>query len=519
MALDRIPFHRLIALAAGTLAIVCLLSVNQPLYPHPWFDEGLNAGTAATLARSGLYALPDPDRPRVLDPAIQTGPTVIVPIALAYRFFGPSLWLARMIMLPFAALAIVMFVLVARRLVGNDGAGLALLFLLAGAYDIYASFVPMARQALGEVPALAFLLLGLLIWLRSLERETRAPVAWAFSGIAWGLAMITKSQALILVPVALGMILVLDRLYYRRAGWLAVIVPVGFAAGCVAVWYAAQIAIVGSGPFQDNASVLREGFWLHIASLDPERQRNALSVLWRTGWWLWGVPAVIWGMFQARQRTSHGFAHAALLTFLIINLVWFAALSIGWARYAFYFLALTAIPLAGLMLTLWHSVSLFPAIARKTMVILLCLVYVVSQGLPDKVISVLHPSDNGYADMVSFLQNHVPAHATILSWEWELSVESDRRIIYPSTRITNAYTRFLILRQPLPENMKDDLPPTPDYILVGSFGAWTGIYDRIITAPHVQLVAEHGAYRLYQAVTRPISDAPLTPPLHDRFRE
>lgn len=256
--------------------------------------------------------------------------------------------------------------------------------------------------------------------------------------------------------------------------------------------------------------MLREGFWLHIASLDPERWRNALSVLRRTGWWLWGVPAVIWGMYQARQRTAQGFGHATLLTFLIVNLLWFAALSIGWARYAFYFLALTTIPLAGLLLAFWNCVT-FSAVARKITVVLVCLAYVVSQGLPDKVISILRPSDNGYANMVTFLQTHVPPHAIILSWEWELSVESDRRIIYPSTRVANEYTRQLILRRQLPENARDTLPSSPDYVLVGGFGAWTNMYHDIIASPCAYLVAEHGVYRLYRVMTHPTSDAPLTP--------
>ena len=131
----QIPSYRLIALVVSALAVVYLLCAHQPLYPHTWFDEGLNAGTAATLARSGLYALPDPEKPRVLDPAIQTGPTVIVPIALAYRIFSPGVWLARMVVLPFAVLACVGFILIARRLIGDGGAGLAFLFLLAGTYD------------------------------------------------------------------------------------------------------------------------------------------------------------------------------------------------------------------------------------------------------------------------------------------------------------------------------------------------------------------------------------------------
>jgi putative effector of murein hydrolase LrgA (UPF0299 family) len=495
----HISSYRFIALVVSVLAIGYLLYAHQPLYPPPWFDEGLNAGTAATLARSGLYALPDPEKPRVLDPAIQTGPTVIVPIALAYRIFSPGVWLARMVVLPFAVLACVGFILIARRLIGDGGAGLAFLFLLAGTYDIYASFVPMARQALGEVPALAYLLIGLSIWFRSLERKTYAPVAWVFSGIAWGIAMVTKSQVLILVPVALGVILVLDRLYYRKASWLAVIVPGICAMACVAGWYAAQIALVGSDRFQDNASVLRDGFWLHIAALDPERWRNALSVLWRTGWWLWGVLAIVWGVYQARRPTFHGFIHAVLLIFLGVNLVWFAALSIGWARYAFYFLVLTTIPLAGALIALWNYAAI-PSIPRKAIVVLLCGTYVVYQGLPDKVYNVLHPSDNGYRHMVTVLQRIVPEDAIVASWEWEFSIESDRRITYPSTHAANVYTRHLMLRQRLPDDMRDVVPSDPDYILIGSFGSWTKIHDRYITSRNLQLVARHGVYSLYRVV-------------------
>lgn len=48
--------------------------------------------------------------------------------------------------------------------------------------------------------------------------------------------------------------------------------------------------------------------------------------------------------------------------------------------------------------------------------------------------------------------------------------------------------------------MRDVVPSDPDYILIGSFGSWTKIYDRYITSRNLQLVARHGVYSLYRVV-------------------
>jgi hypothetical protein len=102
--------------------------------------------------------------------------------------------------------------------------------------------------------------------------------------------------------------------------------------------------------------------------------------------------------------------------------------------------------------------------------------------------------------MVTVLQRIVPEDAIVASWEWEFSIESDRRIIYPSTHAANVYTRHLVLRQRLPDDVRDAVPSHPDYILVGSFGSWTKIYDRYLTSRNLQLVARHGVYSLYRVV-------------------
>lgn len=485
------------ALGAGVLLFLWLMLFRQPVYPAPWFDEGLNVSTAAMLAREGLYALPNSDGPRIMDPAIQTGPTVLVPVALVFHLFDIGIMQARITMLAFAVLALVAYALVARRLVGGAAMGLALLLLLVGNRQEYASFVYTGRQVLGEVPALGYYLLGLLIWFRAVEQPERRWAGLILSGLAWGIAMVTKSQILLLLPISLGLLMLLDRVYYRRVGILAFIVPGITMVGCVLVWYAAQMAIVGPERFQQSASVLREGFALHIVSINSFHWRNAVSVIWNTGWWLWGAPGILWGIWQARQRTSRGFNHAVALALPLMGLIWFTALSVGWGRYAFYPLVLTPIWTAGLLVDLWRGV-LLPArrTERRIIVGSIIVLYLVFNGWP-LTRNLIAPVDTGYLAMRDYLATQVPSDAVIESWEWEMSMDARQPIHHPPTPITNLITEYMWSRRdPVPSGLYDARQGQPQYILQGPFGAWTGLYHDVLSTEATP-VASFGSYTLY----------------------
>src|SRR6185503_15653741 len=85
-------------------------------------------------------------------------------------------------------------------------------------------FVRLGRQVLGEVPALAFLLLAFLAWRRAVERPAdRASLALA--SLAFGLTALTKPQVGLVLGPTLVCIWLVDRLYYRRLGLIATAAP------------------------------------------------------------------------------------------------------------------------------------------------------------------------------------------------------------------------------------------------------------------------------------------------------
>lgn len=484
----------------GLLAVaIVLLLVRQPDVPWPWFDEGLNMSTAATIARDGLYALPDAQGFRVFDPAIQTGPTVIVPIALIYKLFGVSVFGARAVVLTFAIIALIAYWLLARRLVGRAESLLATVMLLAGTAVPSTSFLATGRQVLGEVPAFAFLLLGAMIWLRAVERQASAPTAYLFAGLAWGLAMVTKSQVLITLPFAVGLLALADRLYYRQARWGQFIIPMITAAGCIAFWYGAQIAIGGYELFQRNTVLLREGSRIHVLGIEPAHWRNAVSSCWRTGFWLWGSIALVWGCWQARSRSFDGLQHAAILSLALTMLLWFIALSIGWERYLFFPLMLAPIWLAGCLLELARGRMRFASLqAGPALAAVLCTLLVLANARG--IATTLLLPDSGYGQMRQFLAEKLPPGSTVATSEWELGIDNRYRFDFPSTETINQYTIYIQSRRGSPPELAAHSQHTPDYVLTGAFHAFTGVYESQI-AQGGELIASYGIYRLYRLQT------------------
>jgi hypothetical protein len=480
-----------------------LLLVNLTTFPSPWFDEGLNLSTAATLARHGVYALPDSAGARLLDPAIQTGPLLIAPIALIYRDLGVSLAVARVVVVVFAFGTLAAYVLLARRLAGGPAGLLAALLLLAGNSDPFTSFVPMARQALGEVAALGLILYGLWLWLRALGRPGQHTVELVVIGAAFGLAMATKSQVLVVFPVAWSALCLADRLHYRRAGWRAFLIPGATAAGCVLGWYAAQRALAGPELFARNAAILREGFSLHIVGFAPRHVRNALGSLWRAGFVVWGLPGLLYGLWLARRRSAEGFRHASLLCFVGCWLAWFTLCSIGWSRYAF--LGLAPLPIWTAALLVDAGAGRLGGLAvppRARLALAGALALALLAGNSRLTLGgVFGPQQTDYAAFADYLRAAVPPGAVVETWEWDLDVAAPLRFHHPPTEVTNAVTEKMLSGAARPVAY-DPLAANPAYLVDGPFSNWTGIYRDVIARRCVPL-RTIGRYTLYRVVPAP----------------
>src|SRR5262249_57510132 len=93
-------------------------------------------------------------------PTSGVGRTVMVAIALAFKVAGIGLWTARAVMVGYLLAAVALLSLAVWRQYCLTTALLASLLLVAApGVDL----LRLGRQVLGEVPALAFLMLGVLL--------------------------------------------------------------------------------------------------------------------------------------------------------------------------------------------------------------------------------------------------------------------------------------------------------------------------------------------------------------------
>lgn len=174
---ERVALGLLVALAA------LLALVNLPYAPATWFDEGSHLHVPKTLVRYGVYADISSEGFRYFGPTIGVGPTVMLPIAGAFQIAGVGLLQARLVIVAYLAVALLLLFLLARRLHGMQVALIALLLALASRTLRFEGMIEYGRQVLGEVPGMAFLLGGILAYgsrshaLRSAAASRLLPVS------------------------------------------------------------------------------------------------------------------------------------------------------------------------------------------------------------------------------------------------------------------------------------------------------------------------------------------------------
>lgn len=474
-----------------TLAIV-LLTVNLTTYPVPWFDEGYFLSVAKTLAQDGLYALPDSAGPRIMDSSIGSGPTLIVPIALMFEVTGVGMLQARLVAVAMGLFALAVYIVLARRLVGPSAALGATVLLLAGTPEPYTGFVMLSRQALGEVLAFGWFICGIWCWLRAHDKG-RSRWWWLiFSGLALGLAIVTKSQSQVVLPVVLAAICLADRLYYRQSTWMAFIIPGLIAGGCAAAWYGVQLFVLGFAGFVENMNMLRIGAATISPGFDLSLVRNAIGSLWRSGFLLWGLPGLLYGIWLARTRSRSGLAHAWVLTLVVIWLIWFVFFSIGWARYGFVALAL---------LPIWSARLIYDTIRSSGMwvrgVVAIAVVTLLTYNSYPLLNGIFGPQDHSAAAFSTYLNEHIPSDAVVESWEWNLDVTASQQFHHPPSLVLYQAIDLMQRGEQLPPDAYDPAVGQAEYLIDGPFSSWTGIYRSYVEQYGEHLVS-YGPYTLYR---------------------
>lgn len=494
-----------IALLALFAAAILLVMVNLPYAPRTWFDEGSHLHVPKTLVRYGEYAdisaTPDGGVEfRYHGPTIGIGPTIMLPVAAVYQIFGVGLLQGRLVIVAYFLIAIGAGYLLARRMYGLWPGLLALALLLASRSINYEGLIEYGRQVLGEAPGMAFVFLGMLAWLAALanakQPETRrSHIAWSIAaGLGFGMALVTKNQFVLIVPLALFLTAALDWIYYRAGGWVLRMVPLVIAVGCFGLWTLAQFTILGPGTFLENMQQTRQAAGGAIFVFNIHSTLRAGYYILRPD--LYGgmlVPALAYTLWRARSRTPQALAEALLALLIGLWLAWFVFASLGWPRYAYPAVALSALTVARLAVDALGWVRRVKPLAMPLAAVYLAAVIAVPLALTARV--VLNPDDSAQR-FAAYLEAAVPQSALVATWEPELGVLTDHQYLYPpQPTLDQAVRREWLGGAPV---QYDWYANRPEYVAIGGFGSYTGVYSTAELERFYVKEQQIGDYALYR---------------------
>jgi len=524
--LGRVGAWAKLALAGGAVLFTLFLFLyNLTDYPKTWFDEGSHLHVPKALVTMGVYADYSSEGLRHYGPTIGVGPTVMLPIAGSFQLFGVGIGQARLVMVLYLAAAAALMFLLARHLLGTLTALVATALLLT---IPAVSLVEYGRQVLGEVPGLAFMAGGFLLWFVRWRRARWWELILV--GALLGLSVVTKYQYLLVLGATLLLAWGLNLLWFKLPQRLFLI-PGIVTAALFGAWQLFTLVYLGPATIGENLASLREFtagaaavFALELMQRSLGELFSAKSFLWTlfpvmlySGWWLLRPHRL-----AAEQATTSIAPRPApsatieqrqqlviLYLLVIINLIWYVVASVSWLRYAFaglafstFFVALTFGELtANFSLTrLWQVARSGKRLAGYGGLLLLLLLaaMIVSSGARLSWRIATAPPDDS-AQMAQVMNAAVPLDALVETWEPQMGFLTDHRYHYPPQLLLNRTVRQVWMGETPVSELYDFTDFDPDYVLIGEFARWVDVYPMTrLQASGYELVESLGQYQLYQ---------------------
>lgn len=498
----RLRLWIIYALALTFIAFIFLYRLDAN--PAPWHDEATFMKVARNYAENGVYANFSSEGDRYTGPVLSLGPTVILPIAAVYELFGVSIIGARLVIVAYAALTLIMLYQVSRLLLDARAA----LLVVALAVLSRGNSMPMLwRNVMGEGPALFFLLTGLWLWLRPGERT---PLTLLLVGACMGLASITKTQYAFFVLPALLLAWIMEMLWYRVRGWKFFVVP-GVVAGLVFfAWTAYTYFLVGadardvSADLETISAARGNGYFL----LDPDLIGANLNTITSADVYVGLlIPALLVALLLSTRRNRAG-QNWSIVVLVVALSMGFYVFSIGWMKVAFPAFFLGAILVVRLLHALTNGFDLRPlrdalrgSLAVPAVVTLLVAglgLRLVLMPFADMTLEVIQDGSADYKRMADYIEANIPRDALIETWEEELAIVTDYTYHFPP-QIMEAAVVAEIFRDGPPASAEYDFREyaDPDVVIVGTYAKQVDFYTAESLSGYA-LVNSIGAYDVYE---------------------
>jgi 4-amino-4-deoxy-L-arabinose transferase-like glycosyltransferase len=160
-------------------------------FPAAWTDDSLYMIVAREIAAGRGYQLPILSNEWAFPYILAVGPTLILPVVLFIKVFGFSVGVARISMILYMILATITLYLLSKEINNRSTARWSALLLVT-----LSAFVNTGKAVLGEVPAIFWLFLGLLLLIKR-------KISWKrdiIIGICFGLSVVTKLTMGLIYP-------------------------------------------------------------------------------------------------------------------------------------------------------------------------------------------------------------------------------------------------------------------------------------------------------------------------------
>jgi len=527
-------WERLLAFAILMLAAF-LLFYNLDLNPRPWQDEGAVASIAKTLVQDGVYATQSSDGYQTYGGVQSVGPTVVLPIALAYRLWGVGLVQARWVMALYAFVTLVLLYHTGRTMFNRRVAIIAVILVLgsqAVGYFIY------GRPVFNEVPALGFFLAGWLVWNQAIRRN-RSLLA-VLAGLLFGLAMVTKAYYVIVVSGTIVLLALMDWVFYHQHRFKYLLFLGAGALACYGIWMGWQWLYFGATEFAANLEKLRQ-LASATTGINPAWIGNAIKRLIGPDtsyfYFYWGFLSLLYAIPLCLRRTREAFLLALVLVLTLLWMAYYVFWSMPIYRYVFPFAAIMGLFVAKLVYDVASgfvttSRDFWPALRRYisgqadlpplALVSLCALVgltsftllvgYEFQRTVRMDVLDTVGVEKHAVAtppqlrvpqQVVDFLNEHIPCDEVIETWERELGALTDHTYHYPDQLMLAKINNFVFHGGEYFSLGADYFNSVhPSYVIDGWFARGNFVYDADFLKENAQLIASFGEgdwrYDIYQ---------------------
>jgi hypothetical protein len=502
--------------AAGPIAALAFLALGlwNLAGPALWWDEGWTLSVARNWVERGHYGrlINGELAPHGLEAAFPT----TAPVALAMRLFGVGIWQGRLFGVVCTVVALALLYQLTLRLYNHSVASGALFVLLLTSMHPQLHPLIMGRQVLAEMPMFCYLLAGYLCLLPAFRRpQWLLPAA-----ILWGIALITKAQALPFWLLSLAAPL-LAALLLRRWRLSAVLLVALLGSYVVAQRLPYLSGLILSGRTMPGMPV--NGLYDVTAFVPNMFNRlfalsNILMFGLTTGL---GLSYAAWQVLRRRAAwIEHPDRECVRLALLVLAgswFGWFALLSVGVPRYFFpvtffgsIFVAAWLSDLTGgfdIGATLNRARGLFRAGREKRQAAGALLALVLLAATLPITLQTLYreyvlATDGSAQEAANFLNTQTPLAARIETYESELHFLLDRPYHYPPDQLHVELNRRGLLRQDVPITY-DPLAADPDYLVIGRFARGNDLYAPVLQSGAFRLLRSYGGaagYLIYERI-------------------